>query len=331
VTITSGAVFLAGLSSGCSERGMLRQETSTSRLTGRVLDGDHGVAGACVSVGSPIAGEPTQLDTNLDLEGVTIRVPPSSENLYWTLADGSGHFDIQVAASGDLLLLASMPGGGFAQRVPVHLQPDQTCTADVVATGPHIHGRVIERGSGRGLADASLQLTWLPGRRPAHSDGEGRFVLACVPPENREILVEHPGHVSQLFGPVSVSAGSLDDVQFELDRESVIEGTLLDAAGAPLLEPQGILVFRDDHKPQPSGTEMLYAETNDGHFRIGGVASGRQRVGVIAPIRGDVAWRLKYWLDAIHDDQPVDVAVGQTVNVTLQESIPVSPAPPANH
>jgi hypothetical protein len=246
--------------------------------------------------------------------------------------DLNGSFDVVATEAGDADLLTSLPGGGLASPVHVMLSFDSICEADVLAAGPHISGRVVETTTGLPLAKAEVRLTYLPGRRPLLSDDEGRFSLACVPTDNRQLDVRHAGQVARLFGPVSVQPTSdVTDLVVELDPESVIEGVLLDRNGQPLLEPRGIVVFRDDHAPHPSGEDMLYVETEHGHFRMGGVEAGRQRVGVVAPLRGDVAWKLEYWLDVIRDDQAVDVDVGQTVEVTLQESVAVSLEPPVNH
>jgi hypothetical protein len=289
-----------------------------SRLTGRVCLGDRGVARALLRVASEVPGSTWQPGTSNGLKVATLLPSAFGRSTWCAATDASGGFDLQVLASGDLQLYVDMPGGGPAPPVPVHLAPDQACTVEVDAAGPHIEGRVVESGSERALADASLSLTWLPVRRPATSDVDGRFVLACVPSENTAILVEHVGHVPRLFGPVSVARGSTEDALIPLDPEAIVEGDVFASDGRPVPDGTSVgLIHEEREQWFPCGDKVLLAETTAGHFQFRGVPASRCNVAVKDPVSGDFRMRVEFSTGGANAQTVVDAETGKTAHLSI--------------
>ncbi|HEX5012206.1 MAG TPA: carboxypeptidase-like regulatory domain-containing protein [Planctomycetota bacterium] len=301
-----------------------------AHLTGRVCFETHGIAGAHVGVGSIISGPESTQHASRRLDLADMLTPFSTKPRWLTATTASGEFDVQVLASGDLLLFVDMPGGGPAPLVSVHLVPGETCTVEVEAHGLHVAGRVVEQGSGRALPDATLILTSIPGieglpgvtwlpspPRPATTDAEGRFLVACVPPKVPGILVEHLGHVSRLVDPVAPWNGTLDDALIELEPEAIVEGDLLDAGGGRAAGEMTVFMQREDHRTFPNGEHVLMATATEGHFQVRGVPACRSTLWIYDDATGESTSLRKAPVNGASKEGVIETEAGKTVTLSI--------------
>jgi large repetitive protein len=145
-----------------------------------------------------------------------------------------------------------------------------------------IAGRVVERGSQQGVAEAELwvvvQGSRFGGSRPrdVKTDGEGRFWFNDLDPGSYRVGARK-GRLVGMSGTVSVAlAQRVDDVQVEIHPGFVVAGRTLDRAGKPLGD-----VRVDLFKNEPPMDRPLFAKTGpDGTFRMEGVLPAEYRLSV---------------------------------------------------
>ena len=289
-----------------------------TRLAGSVVDGATGVGGAVVWL------HPRSDDGMVHLDGAEVG------DGWWVRCDSAGRFDVTVLDPRACEAMAKLPGGGSTEAVPIDFKASDPVTIEIPVTGPRLTGRVLDavsRAPVEGAALCFVSTRYYGPKAPAVSAGDGSFTLAR-PPAKHQVIVEHASHVTRLFDP---PAPDTEPWTIELEPEAVIEGELLDVAGNHVAEPMAVLVYRDDHADLPSGDCVLYTEFSGGKFRVGGVAAGRLRVGLTAPLHGDLCWTLDCLVPGLLLDQVVDTSAGAVAHVTLQESIPISLPAPSKH
>ena len=103
------------------------------------------------------------------------------------------------------------------------------------ATGS-VLGEVVETGTGRPLAGASVTITGTT--LSTRTDDEGRFVLGGVPAGERVLHVEMIGHRTVDVDRVVVRAGGRTSLRITMDLAPVaIEGVRVDATRIRIIEP----------------------------------------------------------------------------------------------
>ena len=77
---------------------------------------------------------------------------------------------------------------------------------------------------GKGLRDASIELTGPRGNSVVHTDDQGRFVLANLAEGASRVLVKKEGYVRQEYGrPILVTGRTPVDLVFRLGPAATIE------------------------------------------------------------------------------------------------------------
>lgn len=161
-------------------------------------------------------------------------------------------------------------------------------TADTREGDGVILGRVVEAGSGRPVAGATVSVT---GAVRVLTDGEGQFVFFRVPKGTFSITATKPGYVEGAHGrlrplgsstPVELAEGErLGDVVIPIWKVAVISGAVVDEAGEPVV---GIEV-RAYRRTLTGGRRRLTtqpgATTDDrGIYRLSNLAPGEYIVGI---------------------------------------------------
>jgi protocatechuate 3,4-dioxygenase beta subunit len=129
----------------------------------------------------------------------------------------------------------------------------------------------------------------------ARTDGEGRYRLSNVAPGRYQIMPFAPVYVVQDLTdnwppgkPLNLAAGEeVSDIDFRVERGSVITGRVTDADGTPVIGEQVSLTSADKDKPfrwrgfSSGGFDPREISTDDrGVYRLYGLPPGRYKVSV---------------------------------------------------
>lgn len=182
-------------------------------IVGRVLAGDQPVHGATVELaGDAIAGR-RRATSGAD-GGFAFDPLPEGTYQVWA-ADGE--------RAARTVRVARLGARGFA---PVVLKLDD---------GETVTGRVVDRDTGAGIAAAvelrALDRGEVEAARYVRTSADGGFTIAGVPRGRWAADAWSPGWITA--GSVELDAGR-GDAEVELVAGGVIDGTVVDAAGAPI-------------------------------------------------------------------------------------------------
>lgn len=170
---------------------------------------------------------------------------------------------------------------GMGRMGPRDNQAPQTGTA-------RLRGRVVGGESGQALRRAVVRLNGQEFRegRVASTDEEGRWEIKDLPAGRYNLTASKGGYVQLNYGqrrpfergrPLELADGqTLDNVNFNLPRGSVIAGRIVDEFGEPIADAMVSAMhyrtFSGRRRLVPAGR---FGSTDDmGHFRLYGLAPG---------------------------------------------------------
>ena len=160
-------------------------------------------------------------------------------------------------------------------------------TAPQIGTA-RLRGRVVGGESGQALRRAMVRLQGQESRegRVASTDEEGRWEIKDLPAGRYTLTASKGGYVQLSFGqrrpfergrPIELTDGqTLENVNFNLPRGSVIAGRIVDEFGEPIADA---MVSAMHHRTFGGRRRLVpvgrFGSTDDmGHFRIYGLAPG---------------------------------------------------------
>ena len=205
-----------------------------------------------------------------------------------------------------VLSATSAESAGRDQPVPRRPLRDAPAEPDAPTGTSTISGLVVAAGTGQPVRRAYVRVTGqeLPGGRAALTDADGRYALKELSAGRYTIRVSKPGFVTVSFGqrrplqpgtPVEIGAGqTLDDIDVQLPRGSVITGQLIDEEGVPL---PSVVVQVLRHQYRRGERQLVVAGTDQsddrGQFRVFGLAPGTYYVSAVARLPGDLGRRFR--------------------------------------
>jgi protocatechuate 3,4-dioxygenase beta subunit len=144
-----------------------------------------------------------------------------------------------------------------------------------------IAGRIVDRRTGQPVANARVMAFGRPGRRAAHTDERGRYLVRDLRPGSYRVVAGARGYLRADFArPVDVRPGQqVDDVDFALvprPRRGGIAGQVVDArthrpiAGA-------VINARGEHGAERAVTDRqgnYRLRLNPGRYRVSATARG---------------------------------------------------------
>lgn len=194
-----------------------------------------------------------------------------------------------------VLSTMSAESAGSDQPVPRRPPRDAPTEQDAPTGTSTVSGLVVAASTGQPVRRAYVRMTGqeLPGGRAALTDADGRYRLEELPAGRYTIQVSKPSFVTVAFGqrrplqpgtPVEIAAGqTLDDIDVQLPRGSVITGQLVDEEGEPL-PSVAVQVLR--HQYRQGERQLVVAGTDQsddrGQFRVFGLAPGTYYVSAVA-------------------------------------------------
>lgn len=154
-------------------------------------------------------------------------------------------------------------------------QPDSAST-------PHasVEGTVIEKLSGTPVPDAVVTIYGHGPKITAKTSSSGRYRITGLPPGRYSLSPRKEGYGR---GPstrprrIRVTAGAkIANIDFQVQREAVVAGRVLDAANQPV-QGQRVMVYARGYSQGMRSYDLRgAAPTNDlGEFRISGLTPGR--------------------------------------------------------
>jgi protocatechuate 3,4-dioxygenase beta subunit len=184
---------------------------------------------------------------------------------------------VDLGAQGGVIV-GQRPGPGIGPR---------DNAAPKTGTG-RLRGRVVGGEAGQALRRAMVRLQGPEIRegRVASTDEEGRWEIKDLPAGRYSLSASKGGYVSLQYGqrrpfeqgrPLEVAEGqTLENVNFNLPRGSVIAGRIVDEFGEPIADAMVAAMryqyFNGRRRMVPAGR---FAQTDDlGHFRLYGLAPG---------------------------------------------------------
>ena len=182
-------------------------------LTGRVVDGDVGLAGFSISASGPTSAFAT--------------------------ADADGRFKLEGLEAGRYSVVAVREADGLAFDTPVDLSGDR----EVALRAPRgrVAGRVLDARDRRPVGGALVSLPSpdvatrvARGPRLAATDADGRFAIANVPAGAWRLTARAEGYAPASAAATIGDGGSADDVRILLGPRSALTLTVaLATGGAP--------------------------------------------------------------------------------------------------
>ncbi len=238
-------------------------EPGDTRATGRVVDGaGRPLAGIEVSVMGESDAAPKRM------RGGARMIMGDSRDAV-TGADGTFAIEgfkgarLRQASARDPSGRYAPWSGAFAEGMTIALEPSS-----------EVHGRVIEAGSGRGIAGATVSRA-AKGTESTFTGPDGAFTLGGVPPGAALVRATAEG-----FAPgsveIEVGAGDVVEATIELGTGGTVEGRVVAAEGGSPIAGASVV-------EEPPGAQATTGE--DGAFRLENLAPGKRRLRAVAPDR----------------------------------------------
>ena len=194
-------------------------------------------------------------------------------------------------------LLVLVSGISLAAQQPAR-DPPHPKTGDR-ATGS-LSGRVIAADSGLPLPNVRVTLASEDGPLPSVlTDDSGHFSVGSLTASTYIVSANKPGYATARFGGrkatdpsahiVLTEGAVVDGIDIQMTRAGAITGRVVDDLGDPMALATVVaqIVRHQDGRTNVAVAGM--AETDDlGEYRIGGLASGRYVVGLLATSNGEV-------------------------------------------
>jgi hypothetical protein len=208
---------------------------------------------------------------------------------YRTTVFTDGHGDAVLRGGQGLSLRVEVSAPGHATRA-VPIAQDAASTRVVLAAAETIAGLVRESRSGQPVARAEVVLLTDGRVRRTETDGRGAFRFSDVALGRARLRLRADGRVaSERDVDVSATATRTHDVgPIDLQDEAAVEGTVLDAAGKPVV---GARVARDvvpTFVPVGPRDPSIAVTDGRGRFRLGGLPEGAVSLEAYAPESGRV-------------------------------------------
>jgi hypothetical protein len=179
------------------------------------------IAGLVTDGGQPVAGATVAVDSDALLGERT------------ATTDAAGRFEVAGLPEGSYRVWA-WAGARVARavRVPRLGRGPFPDVAVALEAGAAVAGRVVDRQTGGGVA-AAVTVRAEADEPPRHvrTEPDGRFQIAAVPPGRWSADAWAPGWLSA--GTVDFAAGA-GAITIELVPGGIVEGVVVDAAGAPV-------------------------------------------------------------------------------------------------
>jgi len=258
-------------------------------VCGRVIDGQSG---------APVASFTCRLRTN-NGPGVATSLTEYVENFN----DPSGEFCMTGIPQGSFVIEASAPGFAPSFSAPVTVTVGQNPPPSTVrlTKGGTISGRIVD-GAGKPVARARITThdkEWMDDdfnkmlgdsypsdvtQVDVRCGEDGRFSLKGMRPEVYQMNIRAPGFTRWVRTDIVVSEGQVTDLgDIKLASGGTIRGTLLDAAGLPLVGGS-IHVVADDGR---EGIGYTTKSGAGGKFLIMNVSPGQYVISAARMIEPD--------------------------------------------
>lgn len=292
-----------------------------AEVCGRVIDGDSG---------APVTSFTCRLRTN-NGQGV----PTSATEYVETFNHPNGEFCMTGIPAGPFVIEASAPGFAPSFSAPVTVTQGQNPppTAVRLTKGGTISGRIVD-AAGKPVARARITThdkDWMDDdfnkmlgdsypsdvtQVDVRCGEDGRFALKGMRPEMYQMVVRAPGYTRWSRMDILVTEDQVTDLgDISLAAGGTIRGTLLDAAGLPLVGG-AIHVVADDER---EGVGYSTKSGADGKFLIMNVAPGQYQISAARAIGTDGA-PMDRFLDSKNSRKSLTVVDGTTNTVELNLS-----------
>lgn len=224
-----------------------------ARIEGRLLDG---------------AGEP--------VPGATVRSGPADD--WWSLTDvavtdGAGRFVLENVPARTPWRVVAGEGLARTSAEPFVGAPGETIPVELrLPAMRRVTVRVVESGSDRPLADASVRLDGAAGRREAaRTSVEGTAVVE-TPATGGSISVSHADALTNIDYEWG-AGGPPEEIELALELGESIAGVVLTPDGTPAAAAAAVRV-------EDPGWHATIRSEPDGTFRIRGLPPGRHTLRV---------------------------------------------------
>jgi hypothetical protein len=226
------------------------------------------------------------------------RSGPSGTPLVATIrSDAAGAFSIPSLPEGSFEIWAAAEG--YLQSVNAVVNAGAPDVLLVLRAAPRALGRLVESGSGRPVASATIYVTANPdlvmsgpGRSFRVRDPEGRFAIALPAAGTVHLVARAEGLADGVLGPLAFGEGQiLRDLELRMDRGARLLGSVRRRDGAPVAGAQ-ITVEKHRGAPQDPavaflsvisqqfGVRLTARSGEDGAFVVDGLRPGLYQVAV---------------------------------------------------
>ncbi|HZN39680.1 MAG TPA: sigma-70 family RNA polymerase sigma factor [Planctomycetota bacterium] len=281
-----------------------------------------------LGIGYALAGTVTDGEGRA-IEGAVVVTYPTSSAMVRprTETDAQGRFRFDSLAAGPAYVAAALPGGVVSDLETIQI-PEIERLDLVLRTGGVLTGRVIERGSSRPIAGASVTASttrsgsYRSMSASAVTDAQGRYVIRALGEGLiREVTAEKEGYV-HLPGVAADNIDSMipfrDGGTWTRDLEMGRGGTLV----VTVRGPGGAIAGARVRTRVPRTREQAPSLTEaDGRARLEGVLPGR----VLVEVRADGLYQPEFpvdWWSLVNDPSAqnrwlVDARAGQETSVEV--------------
>ena len=230
--------------------------------------------------GRPVAGaevrvEPANQPRSFGSAAVSFR--PSSEA---ATSDGAGRFVLSDLLPGQPVTLTVIKAGYSSELVSSVMAPTGEPLEVILRLAARLSGRVLDRDR-RPVEDAWVwaqterERARYHGRMEAWTDADGSFAIEDVEAGPVMVMVRAPGYQRYKISGLQVPpGGEHGELEIVLERGAVVEGTVRDTEGKPVIRASVHVMPRSDGSRSGGFGGSIGSTDAEGRFRIDGVPLG---------------------------------------------------------